>query len=178
LTSAQRRERSLPALYLPPRYYAPTRKAYRPAPKAMTCRASFPNAGPDERHPPLGNTQHVSEWRFTERNDGIIEVELGSEWPGCTEALNDSVSTGHRAVSPPVLDLLGRPNDDGALATDNAPTKVLASGNAASLALDGVFVVAQSDDEMWPDERMSREDFVRGMESWTADVLARLGRHS
>jgi hypothetical protein len=120
----------------------------------------------------------VFEWHFRERPDQIIEADLGPAWPGFTEALNDAVSTRAPRGQPAGISTYWIDRTLTALETANAPTKALASGNATSLALDGPFVVAQSDYEMWPDERMSREDFVEGMESWRAAALARLGGHS
>jgi hypothetical protein len=120
----------------------------------------------------------VFEWRFRERDDQIIEVDLGPEWPGFTEALNDAVSTRAPRGQPAGLSTYWIDRTLTALETAKQPTKLLASGNATSVSLDGPFVVAHSDYEMWPAERMSREDFVRGMESWRAAAIARLGRHS
>jgi hypothetical protein len=45
----------------------------------------------------------VIDWQYTDRDDGIIEVDLGPEWPGFTEALNDSVSTRAPKGHPPGL---------------------------------------------------------------------------
>jgi hypothetical protein len=120
----------------------------------------------------------VPEWQFRERDDQIIEVDLGPEWPGFTEALNDAVSTRAPRGEPAGLSTFWIDRTLSWLESADSPKKELASGNATSLVLDGSFVVAQSDYEMWPDSRMSLDDFVRGMELWRAETIRRLRGHS
>lgn len=118
------------------------------------------------------------EWRFEEREDQLIEADLGPNWSGFSEALNDAVSTRAPRGHPSGLSTYWIDRTLESLGGASQPGAVLASGNATSLIHDGRFVVAHSDYDLWGDERMSVDDFVSRMEAWRAAVQDRLRERS
>jgi hypothetical protein len=98
---------------------------------------------------------------FQSAGRSVIEVHLEPEWPGFVEALNDAVSTRAPRGKPAGPSTYSIDRTLRALETANAATKVLASLNATSLALDEPFVVAQSAYEMWPDDQGSHPRSAR-----------------
>jgi hypothetical protein len=116
----------------------------------------------------------VREWDFTVREDGIIEADLGMEWVGFTEALNDSVGTRAPRGHTPGLSTYWIDRTLDALHKASGPGTVIASGNAGELVLDQEHVVARSQYEAWDDERMHSDEFEAGLRAWRKTMVERL----
>ena len=114
-------------------------------------------------------------WHFNVRDDGIIEVDLGPEWAGFTEALNDSVTTRAARGQTPGLSTYWIDRTLDALQAASGPRTVIASGNASELVLDEGKVVARSQYEVWDDERMDSDEFEAGLRAWRKTTVQRLG---
>jgi hypothetical protein len=115
----------------------------------------------------------VSTWRFKER-EGLLEADLGPEWPGFNETLSDSVTTRAPKGEPEGLSTYWIDRTLTALAKGGPPGTVLVSGNATSLILTAEGVCAHSDYEVFDDEQMPMADFVRGMSEWREATMALL----
>jgi hypothetical protein len=119
----------------------------------------------------------VPTWRFKERDEGIIEADLGPEWRGFSEALNDAVSTRAPRGHPSGLSNYWIDRTMDALVAAKELGARLASGNATSLILGDGLVIAHSDYDLWEDESMPIPDFEAGMNAWRAMTEQRLGEH-
>lgn len=126
------------------------------------------SSAPANRPTRLLRSDGAVEARFTDRQDGVVDVDLGPDWPGFTEALQDAVTT--RA---PHGDDGGNPctywidRTLAALATA-LDGEIVASGNATDLRIEGHEVVAHAQYDTFDDERMPREDFVAILSRWRA----------
>ena len=111
---------------------------------------------------------------FVRAKDGAPYVRLAAHWPGFNQTLAD-------AISP--LPSLGSPEwslstywIDRALCVtrqmvDSGAFGIVQGGNAASFFVRDGQVVAVSDDALFDDEVMAREDFEEALENWRFDVL-------
>jgi hypothetical protein len=122
------------------------------------------------------STAHPLDWRFRERA-GLIEADLGSEWPGFNDALNDCVTSRAPRGYPEGLSTYWIDRTLDALAHAE-PGAVIASGNATTLiALDNA-VCARSNYEVHDDEHMPTELFSGGLRAWRAAVVGPLEARS
>jgi hypothetical protein len=108
--------------------------------------------------------------RFTRRDDGVIDLDLGPEWRAFTEALLDAVTTraprGSDGVNPSTYWI-----DQTLSALNTAQDKaVIASGNATDLLVEGTQVVAHAQYDTFDDQRMPKEHFVTILTRWRAEV--------
>ena len=109
--------------------------------------------------------------RFSVREDGQVDVDLGPEWPLFTEALNDCVSSlpprGARGNGPSTYWAdVARLGLDRALASDS--DRPFTWGNVTLLRLKGGQVEARLDfeDEEVPGEFLEVQEVQRILDEW------------
>lgn len=103
-------------------------------------------------------------WTIWTDQRGLIHAKVGGSNPGFDEALGDSLSALSPAGQPPALSTYWI---DLALARlEQSAVQLLVSGNSTRFIRKGADVVAQSDYEMFPDERMPGIEFINGLQLW------------
>jgi hypothetical protein len=107
-------------------------------------------------------------WTIWVDDRGLIWANAGDDLPGFNEALADSISALSPIGQPPALSTYWI---DKALAgVERHSGRPISSGNATSLTRDGEEVVAESEYELFEDERMSVTAFVEGLRLWRTAV--------
>jgi hypothetical protein len=108
--------------------------------------------------------------RFSRRTDGVIDVDLGPEWVGLTEALMDAVTTraprGSDGINPSTYWI----DRTMARLMDAQDGSIVASGNATDLISAGNEVVAHSQYDTFADQSVPRADLVYVLNRWRAEV--------
>lgn len=109
--------------------------------------------------------------RFTQRDDRVVDLQLGPEWGALEETLQDAVTTraprGSDGVNPSTY-WIDRTLRAIALGPDGT---IVASGNMSDLVLDGEELVARSQHEMFDDQRVHRLELVELLGQWRALVV-------
>lgn len=111
------------------------------------------------------------EAQFRKREDGVIDANLGAEWGGFTEALQDAVTTraprGSDGVNPSTYWI-----DRTVAALSSARDgEVVASGNSTELVVEADHVVARSQYETFVEQRLSRTAALDVLGQWRAEVV-------
>ena len=113
--------------------------------------------------------------RFSVRDDGLVDADLGPDWPIFNEALWDSISSlpprGSSDVGPSTywIDHASEGARRAAATGSDAP---FTSGNITLLRVRGDSVVACYDFAEEEEELLPLADFLRLLDLWRAEVLA------
>ena len=105
-------------------------------------------------------------------HDGLVWLDLGREWPGFNEALADSVSTLSPRGESPALSTYWI--DHALSKVASRPGTEVSSGNATRLVRTDEGIRARSDYELFEDEEMPVEHFVRLLQVWRSAVVERI----
>ena len=119
-----------------------------------------------KRHP-----DGVPQPSFTEHN-GLIWIDLGPDWPGFTDALNDGISALAPRGQPPAASTYWI--DHALEGVTRAAGEEITSGNATRIKRTATGVRALSDYETFEDESMSAEDFRGLLTAWRDRVVAQI----
>lgn len=113
-------------------------------------------------------------WAICTDERGLIHATVGDAYPGFEEALDDSVSALSPAGQVPELSTYWI---DLALARlDRGGVELLVAGNCTRLIRRGGDVVAQSEYELFPEEKMCITEFIDGLKLWREAILSALQR--
>ena len=108
---------------------------------------------------------------------GLIWIDLGDQWPGFTEAMNDGISTLSPRGTPP--DLSAYWLDHAASGLAGTVGDHVTSGNSTRIVLSTDGVIAHSDYELFDDEEMPRKEFADLLRQWhEAAEAARASRET
>lgn len=105
-------------------------------------------------------------------DSGLVWVDLGPEWVGFSEALNDGVSALSPKGQPAALSTYWI--DDALSNVASPPGTKVTGGNSSRIVRSETGVRARSDYEMFEDEEMAVDDFVRLLRAWRREVTERI----
>ena len=108
---------------------------------------------------------------FTEHS-GLLWIELGPDWSGFTEALNDGVSALSPRGEPPAVSTYWIDYALEGLA--RAPGDEITGGNTTRIVRTATGVRAVSDYELFDEESMTVEDFRSLLTAWRERVVAQI----
>ncbi len=115
----------------------------------------------------------MPDWRFFDR-DGLVEVDLGPDWPGFIETLADSLGTRAPRGHPEGLSTFWLDRMLERLDAWVTPGTELGNGNATELIRTESGVRATSLYELFDDEEMPVDELRAGLIAWRSEVMKRL----